>query len=606
MADVTKELLIKIGTDGGLTAVSTVEGINDSFVKTALGITGVNSALDLCEKAFGYAKAAASWMWQELLDVGAYSKAKAGLEGLAAAHHVNADSIIEDISRITGGTLAMTDMIQMASYAIKKGFSEDQISTITAYAKAYVGVFGGSVIETSEAIEKAIATGQGRLMNFTDIAISKGEDIKTVMSALDKKRIELGDGVFTLGSVVLGVAQSVKNATEEVLDAISKLVGKTDIKEMGAEFRAVMAAIGKESPELAMAIFYPIRDTAKIVWNILKALFEDTSLFGPLFDQTSSLTKKIDDFAKAFGSAEYEIAIMTAKLVNLGTSSIDAIAIGVSGLTANILSGIIDVGEATHAFSIERLAKLKVDLLTLDEITKKGLFHIEIGPLDDAYKKFTANIEKASEAHVALATGADEAAKHIQKVGEAFEKVKDSTKGAKDAADEHIHSIMLWNETTADAFDKTNSHVLKVRDSFSYAKDDLDTLWDELKDIGDDEDIPDTTKGGVSGLVKTTSQPGGVVSTNPFPGWEPISGELSKLNDNFATIIRTSTSAESKPTVSNTSAPTNETGKTGLSNIGKIQMEVTGSDGPMKDLVDYVIRQCTLRAVSEGSITAGV
>lgn len=168
------------------------QSASNLFDKFAVGITGLNSAFELTEKAVKLVGEAV----RKALDF-----AKAGeeikaigirFEALATQAGLIPENIAEGISQAVAGTVDMEEALQAATQAlVTLETGTDKIPQLFEVAKKASLLFGGEVTDRFEQITQAVASGSTRMLKSIGLVIDSESVFKKYAATLNVTASEL-------------------------------------------------------------------------------------------------------------------------------------------------------------------------------------------------------------------------------------------------------------------------------------------------------------------------------------------------------------------------------------------------------------------------------
>jgi hypothetical protein len=143
---------------------------------------------------------------------------KAAFGNLAASHGAMADSIIADLKRASGETIATKDLIQKSGTAMLMGIPANELSRLMEIARASSRVTGGTVSKAFEDISLAVARGSREILDNLGIVVSNEKAYQQYAASVGKAASELTDAEKK---------QAFMNATLAAGDDMIKRIGVT-------------------------------------------------------------------------------------------------------------------------------------------------------------------------------------------------------------------------------------------------------------------------------------------------------------------------------------------------------------------------------------------
>lgn len=237
------------------------------FDKFAIGVTGINSAFELTEKAVKLVGVALQK---------AFDFAKAGeeikaintrFEALASQAGAIPENIASGISQAVNGTVDMEEALQAASQAlVTLETGTDKIPQLFDVAKKASLLFGGEVTDRFEQITQAVASGSTRMLKSIGLVIDS-------------------ESVFKKYAATLGVTAS------ELTQAERQQAILNAVLEKGAErFKSITGSVTPiaENMKKVNVSFGEVGDTASILFN---------KILGPMIrDRLNDASYYIDRF----------------------------------------------------------------------------------------------------------------------------------------------------------------------------------------------------------------------------------------------------------------------------------------------------------------------
>ena len=231
--DAAKEKLAKLGTtidetkakwgSMGDAAKSMAVDSSEALATIASKFTPLNVALALATSAvaaFGVSMALAH---HALTSGGEFNEAKTGFDNLAKSAGVNGDEIIKKFREIGEGTVGAHESLGVLGKAIRANLGEEQIATISTFAKRYSELTGASFVGVAEDIVRAVQTGRTRSLKQYSLMV---DDVSELMGALKKQTSMLGEGAFNFGDIEKGVGVQLSDLAESIGKKWNELMGK--------------------------------------------------------------------------------------------------------------------------------------------------------------------------------------------------------------------------------------------------------------------------------------------------------------------------------------------------------------------------------------------
>lgn len=185
------------------------------------------------------ASVAAGWMavsqaWNMAKEAATGLQQRSSFANLASSHGAMANTIIADLKRASGETVATKDIIEKAGTAMLLGIPADKLSKLMEIARASSRVTGESITKSYEDISLAVARGSRMILDNLGIIISEEKAYKEYAATLHKSSEQLTDAEKK---------QAFMNATLAAGEEIIKRVGVSGMTaaEKMQRFEARMA-----------------------------------------------------------------------------------------------------------------------------------------------------------------------------------------------------------------------------------------------------------------------------------------------------------------------------------------------------------------------------
>jgi hypothetical protein len=369
-------------------------GITERVEELKDDVVSLNQAWELGAKIYEAAAAALERPLEALKAGGDFAEMEAGLQSLASTYGISSKMIVDRVREITDGTIGIREATEMASGAIARGFSYQQIGTVFELAQKWADAFGGSVVQNAEALERGLMGAPGRINKEFGLAIESTDTMAQRMEKLRLKIDSLGPGVFNFNDAWTAVKNSVADVELIIGKAMNAL--SADIESAAKQFRAEMLSVEKLAPEIATAIYLPIKDTLKAIGLGLD------SLFGWMFDSTDDLGVKVTTVVVAIGNTFYDTAKGVMGVYNIVAGVFDEFVRTGAAALEGLYSAYYRIGEATGTMSQKTLEGLYIEIETLRKIQGTGLFKYDVSNITKAQDEYNTAILKAGEAHQRL------------------------------------------------------------------------------------------------------------------------------------------------------------------------------------------------------------
>lgn len=205
----------------------------------ALGITGINQALELLQKGYRTIASAADTAARAIERGADFADVEAGFNRLAGQAGTTGEKLRNDLSRAALDTVTNFNLMKKASEELRAGLKPDEIVEITKAAKQFADEDGKSFEERLDSIAQSVIRGDDRFLKNLGIIIDNQEAY-----AEFAKKI----GVATESLNELGKAQALREAAVAALAKRNKELGQSavdagdKIKQIETAFRNTLDA----------------------------------------------------------------------------------------------------------------------------------------------------------------------------------------------------------------------------------------------------------------------------------------------------------------------------------------------------------------------------
>lgn len=565
---ITKALTIQISADdltGG--AWSSIGGAAKDLMNLA---TPFNQAWELASKVVNTVAAGLEKPIQMLSEGGELSEARAGVEALGQSFEVNSARMLESIRDLSDGSLNITQAMQATGDAIRRGFSEDQVETIFAFAQKFVDTMGdskGGVLEVATKIEEAIFTGKGKGAKDFGLNIAVGTAFSDIEAQMQRLTEKMGDGAFNFGDSMEKMATAAADAGMRIKEELNNLVGREGFEDFETGLRAQFRTVEAHAEEIATAIFFPINEAWKIFSEHFLWIFDALDVG---FNDTDTLGQKLVITIQTIGNTAGETAKVIGDAIGFLLTPLNEITKGIYEANTAILEMRLSAKQGIFGASEEDINRLKVMIEESKALAAGGLFKVDTSGITKALGEYNKKIAEAGKAFVESKDQAELFGETIDEItdiiGDADAGLDNLFEDATDGADKFTSGI----ETAGESFAKTSSTIEKNAKAASKAM----REWIEI----------DAELSKASVLV-TRTKGGGIT-------WD--------FGQQFGgSPLKTSGS----PTSGGNTAQKAQSARGGTSSL---KVSLQGIDPKLADFVEYIIDRVTQKAIAEGVITAGV
>lgn len=178
----------------------------------ALGVTGVNQALELAGKAaqafqaaFDFAKLGAE-----------FSQIQQAFDSMTRQAGVSADGLVSELQRASARTVSEMELISSANRALLFDIPAEELSNLMEIARASATATGGAVSDMFDDIVTGIARGSPMILDNLGLTLKIGEATEAYAASLGKSAAEL---------TAAERSQAILNATLEAGEDLINRVG---------------------------------------------------------------------------------------------------------------------------------------------------------------------------------------------------------------------------------------------------------------------------------------------------------------------------------------------------------------------------------------------
>jgi len=381
-------------------------GLAGKFTESLTNISPYAMAVELAAKAWGMFKDAARDALGILEEGGKLNVTTTAFEALAKSSGVSGDEILRSMTKISDGTLSMADSMQVATRAIRAGFSEDQITTVVAFARKYSQATGAGFEETANAISEAMMTGRTRTLKVYGIMT---DDIATAFSQLKKQTAAFGEGAFDFSSIEKAASTQLGDLADSIGMTWNKMLGKSVTGDALKGLIVQLEALAERGPEIAEALGAPVLG----VFDSLSGAFSE------VMDLAVGMGVTMTDVTDAFRYAGIGVMALAGGLETM----VNVALIPIQGVVGGVTLALAKMGEVTgimseeSVFSMNRLG---------DSIMGAGFNTDKLGArmieLDSHLGKNSEQVAALSEKHAGLSGSIKDHAKAEESLAQSMEK----------------------------------------------------------------------------------------------------------------------------------------------------------------------------------------
>lgn len=228
--------------------------LKSGFDRAALGVTGINQALELADKAMTAVINTGRKLFEQVLKGEEIDAIGKRFEILASSAGQIPQSLVLGIESAIDGTVDMEDALKLASEAVVKlGQNSDKIPQIFDIAKKSALVFGGTTEESFDKIAAAIATGQTRQLKSIGIIV----DAKKAQDEYAKSIGTTAD-VLTEEQRSLAAFNAILDKSNEKFKGVSG-----SLTPVAEEFKRFKVQLGEVFDSIAIGFNSVFGDTVK-------------------------------------------------------------------------------------------------------------------------------------------------------------------------------------------------------------------------------------------------------------------------------------------------------------------------------------------------------
>lgn len=215
-------------------------------IQLSLGVTAVNQALDLAQKAYDTAKKIIEKPLQIAIDGEKVKSIQVQFQLLSDQAGIAGDALKVGLEKASGGLADTTSTLQAANRAfIELGVNSNKLPQTLELARKATIAFGGDLISNFEGINQAIATGNTRALRALGLTIDRDQAEKNFAKSLGVSvgtLNEAGRQQAILNEVLDKGNSSFKNINDQTLQTTNawKELGVA-IKEAGDQFKVGFA-----------------------------------------------------------------------------------------------------------------------------------------------------------------------------------------------------------------------------------------------------------------------------------------------------------------------------------------------------------------------------
>lgn len=228
--------------------------LKSGFDRAAIGVTGINQALELADKAMTAVLNTGRKLFEQVLKGEEIDAIGKRFEILASSAGQIPQSLVLGIKSAIDGTVDMEDALKLASEAVVRlGQNSDKIPQIFELAKKSALVFGGTTEEAFTKISTAIASGQLRSLKSIGIII----DAKKAQDDYAKSIGTTAD-VLTEEQISLSAFNAIIEKSGERLKDV-----KGSLTPVAEEFKRFKVQLGEAFDAIAIGFNSVFGDTVK-------------------------------------------------------------------------------------------------------------------------------------------------------------------------------------------------------------------------------------------------------------------------------------------------------------------------------------------------------
>jgi len=438
--DIVKALTVQITADdltGGAWS-SVGKGVKEVWNN----VTALNQAWELGAKAYGVISDVMAKPIAALSSGGEYAEAEAGMKSLAESYKVDGQKIVDTILNVSESTVGLMEATQASSNAIKKGFSEDQITLLAEFSKKYSDTVGGDFLTILADIEKSISTGNAKAAKSYDLPIEKGMEWTKVQDIIKKKMDSMGEGAYNFGDQWKGMLVGVENIYTAVDKELNNLLGETGFPGMVKSITKALIDVKNNASTIATGIFYITKDLIQAVASPISDFFDIIfDSIGDTSKETKSAADAIKDIVIGVGNTVYDVSIAISNVFNFLMKPLDSVLTTTAKSLSVIIHGMVKVNEITGFYSKENTETLKGIGATLAEVYNTGLLKIDVDSIIKKQEIFNKKVlesgsvaKEASKEHANMSEG-------LKRVGQEFETTETKVKNQTTTMEKYIASL---------------------------------------------------------------------------------------------------------------------------------------------------------------------
>lgn len=249
-----KSGLVAIEKQAKEVSESSGSDLKGGFDRAAIGVIGINQALELADKAMNAVLNTGRKLFEQVLKGEEESAIVKRFEILANGAGQIPQSLVLGIKSAIDGTVDMEDALRLASEAVVRlGQNSDKIPQIFEIAKKSALVFGGTTEEAFTKISTAIASGQLRSLKSIGIII----DAK-------KAQDEYAKSIGTTADVLTEEQRSLAAFNEIIAKSGDRLKDvKGSLTPVAEEFKRFKVQLGEVFDAIAIGFNSVFGDTVK-------------------------------------------------------------------------------------------------------------------------------------------------------------------------------------------------------------------------------------------------------------------------------------------------------------------------------------------------------
>ena len=299
-----------------MSAISIVLKAVDQYSST---LVGLNASFELVSKAVNLVGSAANSAFEAInkgvqlaAQGGQYAEIRRQFNNVAENFQRDGSRILDDLDRITLGTLDLAKSASLAGKGVAAGLSEPQLATAFEFVKRRTELTGESFEGLSQQVFNAISSGRTSVLRQMGLVVEAGASVEDVMNELSRATANYGDSGFNAADKIAALSQAQTRFTTALGVAINETPLFQDALSFVSDsiFELVRAFDPRPITEFFQAFGKVVVSLVNSVSRSLPAL---SSVFGASFED---VTDTVSSAGRGIADVLFSIIKSVSSTVN--------------------------------------------------------------------------------------------------------------------------------------------------------------------------------------------------------------------------------------------------------------------------------------------------